>query len=122
MGTLAAVLARVALTQKGTKGFWNAHRALFERQEDLSDGALKIIAKRLRLPWARVKRAYDKRRFRHVFKESEDLAQILKVNGTPCAFVNGQRLAGVVPFARFVEVIDTQLATAKAMAAAPRPR
>ena len=117
---LAAVLARVALTQKGTRAFWQAHRALFAGQEDLSEDAIKLIAKGLRLSWARVQRAYDKRRFKHVFKESEDLAKILKVNGTPCAFVNGRRLAGVVPFERFVEVIDAQLATASAMATAPR--
>jgi protein-disulfide isomerase len=119
---LAAVLARVALAKKGAKGFWRAHGALFAGQEDLSDRALKIIAKGLRLSWTRVQMAYDKRRFRHVFKRSAELAKTLKINGTPCAFVNGRRLAGDVPFERFVEVIDTQLAEAKAMAAEPRPR
>jgi protein-disulfide isomerase len=119
---LAAVLARVALAKKGPKGFWRGPRALFEGQEDLSDGALKIIAKGLRLSWTRVQTAYDKRRFRHVFKASEELAKTLKVSGTPCAFVNGHRLAGAVPFERFVEVIDTQLAKASAIVVAPRPR
>jgi len=117
---LAAVLARVALAKKGVKGFWQAHSALFEGQEDLSDGVLKTIAKGLKVSWARVQAAYDKRRFRNLFKASEELAKTLKVNGTPCAFVNGQRLAGVVPFERFVQVIDTQLDKARAMAAAPR--
>jgi protein-disulfide isomerase len=112
----AAVVARVALARKGAKGFWQAHGALFEGQEDLSDSALKLIAKGLRLPWARVQRAYDKRRFRHVFKASENLAQTLKVSGAPCAFVNGYRVAGVAPFEKFVEVIDSQLAKARAMA------
>jgi len=117
---LAAVLARVALYQNGTKGFWQAHRALFAGQEDLSDRALKSIAKGLKLPWVRVQTAHDKGRFNRVFKESEDLAKMLKVNGTPCAFVNGQRLAGAVPFEKFVEVIDSKLAKARAMAEAPR--
>jgi protein-disulfide isomerase len=119
---LAAVLARVALSKRGPKGFWQAQRALFEGQEDLSDGALKIIAKSLKLSWTRVQTAYDKGRFKHVFKASEELAKTLKVNGTPCAFVNGHRLAGAVPFERFVEVIDAQLAKASAIVVAPRPR
>ena len=113
---MAAVLARVALAKKGAKGFWHAHRALFAGQEDLSDGPLKIIAKGLKLSWARVQRAYDKRRFRHVFKVSQELAKTLKVSGTPCAFVNGYRMAGVVPFEKFVEVIDSQLAKARTIA------
>jgi protein-disulfide isomerase len=106
----AAVLARVALAKKGTKGFWQAHRALFEGQEDLDDGALKAIAKGLGLPWSEIQKAIADRRFKDVFKESEDLAKTLKVSGTPCAFVNGYRVAGAVPVEKFVEVIDAQLA------------
>jgi len=118
----AAVLARVALAKKGAKGFWQAQRALFDGQEDLSDGALKVISKGLRLSWTRVQKAIARRRFRAVFKASEKLAESLKVSGTPCAFVNGQRLAGAVPFEKFVEVIDTQCARARAIVAEPRLR
>jgi len=88
----------------------------WRRNDSLSDGALKIIAKGLRLSWARVQRAYDKHRFRHVFKASEVLAKTLKVSGTPCAFVNVYRVTGVAPFERFVDVIDSQLAKTRAMA------
>jgi protein-disulfide isomerase len=106
----AAVLARVALAKKGTKGFWQAHQALFEGQDDLDDGALKVIAKGLGLSWAEIQKAIADRRFKDVFKESEELAKTLNVSGTPCAFVNGYRVAGAVPVEKFVEVIDTQLA------------
>jgi protein-disulfide isomerase len=112
----AAVLARVALAKKGTKGFWQAHHALFEGQEDLDDGALKAIAKGLGLPWAEIQKAIADRRFKAVFEAAEDLAKTLLVSGTPCAFVNGYRVAGAVPTERFVEVIDVQLAKARAMA------
>ena len=106
----AAVLARIALAKKGAKGFWQAHRALFEGQEDLDDGALKVIAKGLGLSWIEVQKAITDRRFKDVFKESEELAKTLKVSGTPCAFVNGYRVAGAVPAEKFIEVIDAQLA------------
>jgi protein-disulfide isomerase len=112
----AAVLARMALVKKGAKGFWQAQRLLFEGQEDLSDGALKIIAKGLRLSWARVHKAIVHRRFQRTFKASEELAKTLKVSGTPCAFVNGHRVANAAPFERFVEVIDDELAKARATA------
>ena len=106
----AAVLARVALAKKGAKGFWQAHRALFEGQDDLDDGALKVIAKGLGLSWPEIQKAIADRRFKDVFKASEELAKTLKVSGTPCAFVNGYRVAGAVPVEKFVEVIDAQLA------------
>jgi protein-disulfide isomerase len=106
----AAVLARVAYAKKGAKGFWQAHRALFDGQDNLDDGALKVMAKGLGLSWADVQKAIAERRFRNVFQASEELAKTLKVSGTPCAFVNGYRVAGAVPVEKFVEVIDSQLA------------
>jgi len=112
----AAVLARVALAKKGMKGFWQAHRVLFEGQDDLDDGALKVMAKALGLSWPDIQRAMADHRFKDVFKASEDLAKTLKVSGTPCSFVNGYRVAGAMPAEKFVEVIDAQLAKARAMA------
>jgi protein-disulfide isomerase len=110
----AAVLARVALAKKGAKGFWQAHHALFAGQDDLDDGALKAIAKGLGLSWTETQKAIADHRFKDVFEASEDLAKTLRVSGTPCAFVNGYRVAGAVPAERFVAVIDAQLAKARA--------
>ena len=112
----AAVLARVALAKKGMKGFWQAHRVLFDGQDDLDDGALKVMAKGLGLSWSEIQRATTDHRFKDVFDASGDLAKTLKVSGTPCSFVNGYRVAGAVPAEKFVEVIDAQLAKARAMA------
>jgi protein-disulfide isomerase len=112
----AAVLARVAFAKKGAKGFWQAHHTLFEGQDNLDDGALKVVAKGLGLSWPEIQRATADHRFKDVFKASEDLAKTLKVSGTPCSFVNGYRVAGAVPVEKFVEVIDAQFAKARAMA------
>ena len=112
----AAVLARVALAKKGTKGFWQAQHALFEGQDDLDDKALKAIAKGLGLSWPEVQKAMADHRFKEVFEASEDLAKTLKVNGTPSAFVNGYRVTGAVPVEKFAAVIDAQFAKARAMA------
>jgi protein-disulfide isomerase len=112
----AAVLARVALAKKGTGGFWQAHQALFEHQDELGDDALKAIAKGLGLAWADVQKARSEGHFKDVFNESEHLAKTLKVNGTPCSFVNGLRVAGAVPSEQLAAVIDQQLAKARASA------
>jgi protein-disulfide isomerase len=112
----AAVLARVALAKKGMAGFWQAHQALFEHQDELGDDALKAIAKGLGLAWADVQKARKDGRFKDVFDESEHLARTLKVNGTPCSFVNGLRVAGAVPAEQLAAVIDQQLAKARASA------
>ncbi len=112
----AAVLARVALAKKGMKGFWQAHDALFAAQDDLDQAALKSIAKGLGLSWSEIQRAIADHRFRNIFEASEGLAKTLEVNGTPCSFVNGYRVDGAVPTEKFVEVIDTQLAKARATA------
>jgi protein-disulfide isomerase len=112
----AAVLARVAQAKKGAKGFWQAHSLLFQGQDNLDDGALKAMAKGLGLSWGEVQKAIADQRFKDVFEAAEDLAKTLKVSGTPCAFVNGYRVAGAVPAERFVAVIDAQFAKARAMA------
>jgi protein-disulfide isomerase len=112
----AAVLARVAQAKKGAAGFWRAHQALFEHQDELGDNALKAIAKGLGLAWADVQKARTDGRFKEVFDESERLANKLKVHGTPCSFVNGLRVAGAVPAEQLTAVIDQQLAKARASA------
>jgi predicted DsbA family dithiol-disulfide isomerase len=61
-------------------------------------------------------------RFADVLDESEELAKSLGVGGTPCAFVNGYRMAGALPSENFVAIVDAQLAKAKAMVDAGQAR
>jgi protein-disulfide isomerase len=118
----AAVLARVAFAKKGVKGFWQAHDTLFEGQADLDEKTLKGIAKSLGLSWSEIHRANVDHRFADVLDESEELAKSLGVGGTPCAFVNGYRMAGALPSENFVVIVDAQLAKAKAMVDAGQAR
>ena len=118
----AAALARVAFAKKGAKGFWQAHDAIFEGQDDLNDGTLKGIAKSLGLSWSEIRRAIADHRFAGVLDESEDLAKSLGIGGTPCAFVNGYRVVGALPSEKFVAVVDAQLAKARAMVNAGQAR
>jgi len=118
----AAVLARVALDKKGPDGFWQAHDALFASQADLDEAALKSVAKQLGIAFKDVEKALADGRYQPFFDTGEDLSQGLGARGTPTSFVNGYRVVGAVPYEKFVAVIDTQLARAKAMVDAGQPR
>jgi protein-disulfide isomerase len=113
----ASVLARVAYKTKGDKGFWEAHTALFESQPKLEDADLEAIANKLNIPWAQVKSAIADNRFQSKFDANIELGSDLNARGTPHFFVNGYRIQGAQPYEKFQEVVDAQLAKAKAIVA-----
>ena len=100
----AATLARYAYKQKGDKGFWDAHDAIFASNPKLEDEDLKGIAEKLGLNWDDVKKAIDTNKFGDRFDASVDLAADLQARGTPHFFINGVRLSGAQPFEAFKKV------------------
>ncbi len=113
----ASTLARFAFKQKGNKGFWDAHNALFDSQPKLEDSDLESVAQKLGLTWNTVKNAIDDKKFQAKMDANSDLANDLNARGTPHFFVNGFRLSGAQPFEKFQEVIDAQLSKAKSIVA-----
>jgi len=111
----AAVLARMAYEKGGNKLFWEAHDKLFDAQKSLEDDALQAIAKDLKLSWDKVSAAIKDDKFADKFGESIDLGTDFNANGTPHFFINGRRLSGAQPYEKFKEIIDAQLAVAKAL-------
>jgi protein-disulfide isomerase len=111
----AATLAMVAFKQKGDEGFWKAHDLLFQSQPKLEDEDLQRIAGEVGVPWAMVKQAIDTQKFKEAFAADQTLAEDLEARGTPHFFVNGFRVKGAQPFEKFQQVIDAQLAKAKAL-------
>jgi protein-disulfide isomerase len=118
----AAYLARFAYEKNGDKGFWAAHDALFEGQKNLEDTGLEEIAKKLGLNWAQAKAAIDSGKYAAKINESMEIASDYEARGTPHFFVNGRRLSGAQPYEKFKELIDVQLAAAKALVAKGVPR
>jgi protein-disulfide isomerase len=118
----AAVLARVALEKKGQDGFWQAHDAIFANQSDLDRPKLEKIAKQLGISFREVEKALADGRYQAFFDAGENLSDGLGAHGTPTSFVNGYRVAGAVPFERFVAVVDAQLTRAKALVDAGQAR
>ncbi|HET9933901.1 MAG TPA: thioredoxin domain-containing protein [Polyangiaceae bacterium] len=111
----AALLARTAYATRGNDVFWQVHDALFDAQEDLSDEALGEIARKFAVRFAPEDKSALRQRIRAEVDESASLAADLKANGTPHFFVNGVRLVGAQPLEKFRELIDAELAKARAL-------
>jgi len=120
--TPASELARTVYKMKGNQAFWEAHDALFESQPKLEDSDLQAIATKLGVPWSAVKSAIDSKRNQEKFDANVELASDLNARGTPHFFVNGYRIQGAQPFEKFQEVIDAQLAKARALVQKGVPR
>jgi protein-disulfide isomerase len=118
----AAVLGRVAYKQKGDKGFWEAHDAMFASAPKLEDEDLKAVAEKIGIDWGTVKTAIDQNKFAERLEQSAELANDFQARGTPHFFINGVRLSGAQPFDKFKSVVDEQLAKAKAIVARGVPR
>ena len=113
----AAKLAREAYTQKGDKGFWDAHDTLFASNPKLEDADLEGIAAKLGLNWDNVKTAIDSNKYGDRIDAERRPAGDLQASGTPHFFVNGVRLGGAQPFEKFQKMIDEELAKAKGLVA-----
>lgn len=109
----AALAARCA----GEQGkFWNYHDYLFTHQAGENNGAfspanLKKFAKEISLNENDFNACFDSKKYEEAIKNDTAQAQsILKVEGTPTSFVNGQELIGAQPFSQFEILIKAELA------------
>ena len=117
----AANLARQALAQLGTKGFWDANKKLMETSS-LEDAELDRIASALGLSVGTVRAAISANKHKAAIDADSKLGDDLQVSGTPTFFVNGRRLLGAQPREKFEELIDAELASAKRRLASGTPR
>ncbi|EYF02196.1 DsbA family protein [Chondromyces apiculatus] len=117
----AAQLALEARAQKGDTAFWEASAQLFANQKNLDDDALLAIATTLKLNVPAVKRAIETHKHKASIEADQELADDLRATGTPHFFINGRRLVGAHPTDKFQEVIDAQLAKARALVAQGTP-
>lgn len=92
--------------------FWEYHAKLFQNQGALSEDDLKTYAKDLGLDTAKFDKCLaDKPHKADIDKDIEDGTKV-GVTGTPAFFLNGRALpAGALPFDKFKELIDDEIAT-----------
>jgi len=118
----AATLARFAYKNKGDKGFWDMHDAIFDSNPKLEDEDLKGLAEKAGIKWDDVKAAIDNNKFGDKIDGSVELANDVQARGTPHFFINGVRLSGAQPLDAFKKAIDEQLTKAKALVSKGVPK
>ncbi len=114
----AAELSLEALAEKGDAGFWAAHDKLYDAQPQLEDADLARVAVELHLDTTKVATAISTHKYKRVIDADMDQSDDFKASGTPHFFINGRRLVGAQPFAKFKTIIDEELAKGRALVAA----
>lgn len=107
-----AAKAAMAAGEQGK--FWEMHDLLFENQRNIgSDETYYKYAEQLGLNVEKFKKDIKNPEYQKTI--DADMAQGSKVGvrGTPAFFINGERLVGAQPAAKFKEVIDRALKDAK---------
>jgi len=90
--------------------YWEMHGKLFEQQTELAVPSLKEYARGLGLDGDKFDKCLDGGEKTKEVAMHQEAGQKVGVSGTPAFFVNGRPLSGAVPFERFKEVIDAELA------------
>ncbi|MBI3179639.1 MAG: DsbA family protein [Deltaproteobacteria bacterium] len=112
--------AGLAAECAGEQGkFWPMHDELFANQQQLDDPNLEAYARKLGLDLGRWKSCYASGKHGERLDADQRLANQLGARGTPAFFINGRFLSGAQPFERFAEIIDEELAKAKASGMRP---
>lgn len=90
--------------------FWEMHDLMFEKQSELGAASYKAWAKQLGLNEADFNKCFDGSETKALVEADMKVAESLGVNSTPTFFVNGNKVAGALPFAQFKAMIDEELA------------
>ncbi len=106
--------AEAALCANEQGKFWEMHDAMFKDQKALEVSALKVTAGNIGVDKAKFDQCLDSGRFASRVKEDERAGALAGVSGTPALFINGRALSGAVPFETMAQLIDEELAKAKA--------
>jgi protein-disulfide isomerase len=109
----AAKAAEAAACAEEQGKFWEMHKQMFSNQKALELTDLKGYAKSVGLDEGKFTECLDSGRLAAKVKADQEAGSKVGVNGTPAFFINGVKLSGAQPFAKFAQVIDRELAKAK---------
>ena len=113
--------ARAGIAAAAQGKFWELHDKMFANQQALGAEDIKKYATELGLNMARFEADMNAPSAAATVKEDQALATRLAARGTPHFFINGFRLRGAQPAPKFIEIIDRELARAKAKIASGTP-
>ena len=113
---LAANLALEARKQRGDAAFWEAHDLLLAAP-DLEETTLAGISTALGLDGPKALEAMQTNKHAKEIDADLDRMDDFEAMGTPYFFIDGRKLMGAHPQKRFEQMIDEELAKAKALLA-----
>lgn len=112
----AHLATETAFRLGGNDAFWKMHKVVFENNKGglNADNYMKWAGE-AGLDVAKFKASFEKEEF--AAKIDQDMAggKTVGVRGTPASFINGIFLSGAQPQPKFEQIIDEQLAAAKAL-------
>lgn len=120
----AANAAREAQKQKGNKGFWSMHAALFEaagKPDALAPEGLVAMAEKQGLDVAKVKAAIEGSAHKSLIDADMSAAGKAGMSGAPAFVINGYFISGAQPFSKFKKLVNLALKEAGGGSAAAAP-
>jgi protein-disulfide isomerase len=90
--------------------FWAYHDKVFAGQARSSAGQLETYAREVGLDPVAFEHCLASNKYEAIVQKDIEEGSRLGVNGTPTFFINGRPLVGAQPLAKFVEIIDDELA------------
>jgi protein-disulfide isomerase len=112
---LAAEVGQAVMSLKGSEAFWRYHDMAFRRQQLMNPDSIRAWAIAAGADSREVEDGLANKKWSPKVDRDEGLAKRLGVNGTPASFVNGVSLSGAQPYEKWKDVIDVELAKAKAL-------
>ncbi len=104
----AAEAAECVKTQKPAL-YWQYHDVLYQNQDQLNEQAFESFARALGVDMVSWNSCMQSGKMKdEVLKDYQD-GLAAGVSGTPTVFINGVRIAGVIPKDRFIQVIEELL-------------
>jgi protein-disulfide isomerase len=118
----AAEIGAGVLALAGNDAFWKFHDTVFRAQQRIDEEQLLEWGADAGADLAALTEGYRSKRWADKVDRDIALAKKLGVNGTPGFLINGTSLSGAQPIEKFKQVIDAELANAKAMVERGTPR
>lgn len=118
----AGLAAEASMAAAAQGRFWPMHDRLYAAGGRVERARVEDFALALGLDLGRFRRDLDTRRHRPRIAADAELAHGLGVYSTPTFFINGRPLLGALPLARFVQVVEEELARARTLLARGTPR
>jgi len=110
----ATPAAEAAMAAAAEGKFLEMHHKLFENQQQLTREKFLSLAKELGLNIDRFTKDLDAHTYATAIQKDSKEAEDIGATGTPTSFVNGRYLSGARPYGVFKDMIDEELAWAKA--------